>query len=143
MDLLLASIRNRKWLKNIKNQSAFNNIHNETSVLKSLFYKVAGLLVYNLIKKKLRCRCFPVSFPNFLRRPILLHLNRCLNEMNRKQIVFTKSIHKNTPGKTSLLVQLEICGLTAFQNGTLLQMSFFENCHSFTEHCCVTASDFL
>ena len=74
MDLCLASIRNRKGLRNIKNQGAFINIakiHSKTSVLKSLLNKVAGLMVHNFIKNKLRHRRLPVSFPKFLRRSIL------------------------------------------------------------------------
>ena len=68
--------------------------------------------------------------------------------MNQKKIVFTKSIHRKTPVKTSFLVQLETCGLTVFPKMTSPQMLFFENCEVllkviFTEQCCATASDFL
>ena len=49
----------------------FRKIHSKASVLKSLFYKVAGLMFCNFKKKKLRHRRFPVSFPKFLRISIL------------------------------------------------------------------------
>ena len=40
----------------------FCKIYSKISKLKSLFNKVAGLMVYNFIRKKLRQRCFLVSF---------------------------------------------------------------------------------
>ena len=43
------------------------NIHRETTVLESLFSKVASLEAYKFIKKRLQHRCFPVNFTNLLR----------------------------------------------------------------------------
>ena len=40
-------------------------------MLESLFNKVAGLKVCNVIKKSLQHRCFPVNITKFLRTPIL------------------------------------------------------------------------
>ena len=46
-------------------------IRSKTSDMKSVFNKVGDLIVYDFIRKKLRERYFPVSFPKFLKRPIL------------------------------------------------------------------------
>ena len=59
----------RSSVKNVPKQ--FRKIHSKISELKSLLIKVAGLLMYNFIRKKLRQRRFPVSFPRFLKSPIL------------------------------------------------------------------------
>ena len=39
----------------------FCNIHTKARVLESLFNKVAGFHVFNVIKRRLRLRCFPVN----------------------------------------------------------------------------------
>ena len=44
----------------------FCNIHRETTVLESLFNKVADL-AYNFIKRRLQHSCFPVNIAKFLR----------------------------------------------------------------------------
>ena len=43
------------------------NIHRKTSVLESLFSKVVSLEAWNVIKKRLQHRCFPVNIAKFLR----------------------------------------------------------------------------
>ena len=59
MDLFLASIRNMKWLRNIFQKNAgktklsvFRGLRIKKVELKSLFNKVAGLMICNFIKKK-------------------------------------------------------------------------------------------
>ena len=66
-------------------QGAFNHgeqfckIHSKKSALKTIFNKVTCLMACNFIKKKkLRHRCFPVTFPKFLRRPTLQMSERML-----------------------------------------------------------------
>ena len=44
------------------------NIHRKTSVLESLFSKVVSLEAWNLIKKRLQHRCFPVNIAKLLRK---------------------------------------------------------------------------
>ena len=65
---------------------------------KSLFNKVAGLMVYNFIKNKLRHRHFPVS----LRGPILQNIS--------EDVLFS------------------VFGLRAFPKGIPSQMLFFGDC---------------
>ena len=48
-----------------------SKFHRETSVLESLFNKVAGFQAFNFIKKTLQHRCFPVKFAKFLRTRLL------------------------------------------------------------------------
>ena len=60
----------------------FRKIDSKTSELKSLFNKVAGLMVYNFIRKKLWQRRFLVSFPKFLKRPILQNISERMFEWN-------------------------------------------------------------
>ena len=64
-----------------------------------------------------------------------------------KNIVFTKSIHREIPVMQSFLVQLIICGLTAFSKSDSITDAFlwkFEVLQNiiFTEQCCATAADF-
>ena len=51
----------------------FLKIHRKTIVVKSLFHKVAGLPLENLVKKRLQYSCFPGSFMNYL---IMLFLHK-------------------------------------------------------------------
>ena len=48
----------------------FCKFHGKAPVLESLFNKVADLLAYNFIKKRLQHRCFPVNVAQFLRTPV-------------------------------------------------------------------------
>ena len=64
-----------------------------------------------------------------------------------KNIVFTKSIHREIPVMQSFLVQLIICGLTAFSKSDSITDAFlwkFEVLWNiiFIEQCCATAADF-
>ena len=43
----------------------FRNIHRKTTVLESLFIKVAGIQPCKFIEKRLQRRCFPVHIENF------------------------------------------------------------------------------
>ena len=45
----------------------FRKIHRKRLMLESLFNKVADRKAYNLIKKRLQHRCFPVNIEKFLR----------------------------------------------------------------------------
>ena len=48
--------------------------------------------MYKFIRKKLRQRRFLVSFPEFLKRPILqAYPSGCLNEMNQKKLCLVYS----------------------------------------------------
>ena len=59
----------------------FRNIHRKTTVLDSLFNKIAGLQACNFSKKSLQHRCFPVNNEEFLKTTFFiehlrwLHLN--------------------------------------------------------------------
>ena len=64
-----------------------------------------------------------------------------------KNIVFTKSIHREIPVMESFLVQLIICGLIVFSKSDSITDAFlwkFEVLQNiiFTEQCCATAADF-
>ena len=66
--------------------------------------------------------------------------------MNEMKLCLIYSQGSN--GKENLLVQLQICGLTAFLKDTPSQTPFYENCEVlqkviFTEHRCAIAPDFL
>ena len=52
----------------------FCNIHRKTSVLESLFHKVAALKACSFNKKRIQHRCFPVNIAKFLRAPILKNI---------------------------------------------------------------------
>ena len=52
--------------------------HRKTSVLESLFYKVASLQACNVIKKRLLHRCFLVKFETFWRATILKNIRERL-----------------------------------------------------------------
>ena len=56
-------------------KQVFRNIHRKTSVLKSLFNKVAGHQNCNFIKKRLQQRCFPVKFSKLLRTLFLQNMS--------------------------------------------------------------------
>ena len=43
----------------------FSNIHRKAPLSEPLFNKVAGLKAYNVIKKRLQYRCFPVNIAKF------------------------------------------------------------------------------
>ena len=77
----------------------FHKIHWKTPVLESLFNKVAGLKAYNLIKKRLRHRCFPVNIAKLLRTAffieqlwwLLLDFLQNLLKTTVKKIIFQYS----------------------------------------------------
>ena len=52
----------------------FRNIQRKTPELESLFNKVAGLEVWDFIKKRLQLSCFPLNIAKFLRTPILKNI---------------------------------------------------------------------
>ena len=54
------------------------NIHRKTSVLESLFSKVVSLEAWNVIKKRLQHRCFPVNIAKFLRTVFFIEYLRWL-----------------------------------------------------------------
>ena len=84
--------------------------------MKSLFNKVAGLMVCNFIKKK-NTGAQVFSCKSSLYEDLLCQAcsDGCLSDMNQK-IAFTKSINRETPVMASFFVQLQTCGLTIFQN---------------------------
>ena len=52
----------------------FRKFHRKALVMMSLFNKVESLLVYNFMKKRLKNKCFPVKFTEFLNAPILKNI---------------------------------------------------------------------
>ena len=60
--------RSRSIKKCFKPSKKFTGKHLCRSVF---FNRVVGRGLANLLKKRLRCRCFPVNFMKFLRTPIL------------------------------------------------------------------------
>ena len=81
------------FLRNLQKQSPevfykklplkFHNIHRKTPALESLFNKVAGLMTWNLPKKRLQHRGFPVNITKFLGTPILRKIcKRLLPNLN-------------------------------------------------------------
>ena len=65
----------------------FRNIHTKTSVLESLFNKVAYLRACSFTKKRLQGRCFPANIVKFLRTSILKNIcERLLLEIMEKFI---------------------------------------------------------
>ena len=54
----------------------FRKFHRKTTVLESLFNKVAGLKACNFIEKGPQYRCSPVKFAKFLRTSILKNIPR-------------------------------------------------------------------
>ena len=61
-------------------------------MLESLFNKVAGLEVCNLINKILQHMCFPVNIPKFLRTVFFIEYLQWLflNKSTRKLDIFSK-----------------------------------------------------
>ena len=122
----------------------FRKIHNETSVLKSLFNKDAGLMVCNFIKKKPPlAQVFSCKFSEIFKKTYFVEHVR-----TDAWVKWTKSIHRKTPVMAFFLVQLQTWALTVFSKGTPSQMLFYENCavlHNiiFRKQCCATASYFL
>ena len=51
-----------------------------------------------------------------------------------KKLVFTKSIHRKTPVRASVFVQLQTCGLTIFLKRDSITDIFLWKLGSFTEH---------
>ena len=74
--------------------SFVRKFHRKKSVLVSLFNKVAGLKICNIIKKRLQHRCFPVKFCTFLRTPFFteylrwLLLERVIKKNNEEVSLF-------------------------------------------------------
>ena len=67
-----------------------SKFHWKTSVLESLFNKVAGLKTCNIIKKRLQHRHFPAKFVKFLRTPVFTkHLRWLLLNKPRRSLWFT------------------------------------------------------
>ena len=101
-------------------QSAFNAFSQNSRqniCAEVAFNKVAGLMVWNFIKKKkLWHRFFPVSLL-FEKTYFVEHVRTDAWVIRTKIIAFTKSIYRTTPEMASFLVQLQTCGLTVFQNG--------------------------
>ena len=67
----------------------------KTPMSESLFNKVAGLAAFSFIKKRLRRRCFPVKFANFLRTPIIKNIceRQLLRVANLKKFLIFKGKH--------------------------------------------------
>ena len=53
-------------------------------------------MVYNLIRKKLREKRFPVSFPKFLKRPILQNISDRMLEWNEPKKLCLIFLQENT-----------------------------------------------
>ena len=52
----------------------FSKIHEETSLLESLFNNIAGFNVWNFIKKRIWHSYLPVNFPQFFTKPYLQNI---------------------------------------------------------------------
>ena len=91
-----------------------------------------------VFKKKLRRRSFPVSFPKILRRPILQNISKRMLKWI-KRIVFTKSIHRKAPVKTSFLEQLQthsFCKIDSITDGFLWKLWSFTEIHFYRTLMC-------
>ena len=62
-------------------------IHKNTFVPEPFFYKVAGLRLATLLKKRLWHWCFPVNFTKFLRRPFLQNTSPLVTETFNKYFI--------------------------------------------------------
>ena len=83
--------------------------HRKTSVLESLFNKVAGLPSCNFIKKWLQQWCFPVKFPKLLRTSILKNI------CERLLLFFSpQNTIANSSGKFGLDETLAECKVSIF-----------------------------
>ena len=68
----------------------FRKFHWKTSVLESIFNKVAGLKACNFIKKRLQHTCFPIKYAKFLRTPILKNIcDDCFSTVDHVTVVVT------------------------------------------------------
>ena len=82
----------------------------KTSVLKSLFNKVAGLMMCNFFKKKNSGTGFSCKFAKIFKKTYFVEHSRTDAWVKwTKKIVFTKSIHTKKE-MTPFLVQLQTCG---------------------------------
>ena len=74
-------------------EKKFTYIHRKTSVLESLFNKVAGLKASNFTKKRLQRSCFPVYIAKFWRTPsfIVAH-NEIRKLINGRSLVWNYHI---------------------------------------------------
>ena len=68
------------------------NLQENTCARVSFFTKVAGLRAVNLLKKRLRHRCFPVNFAKLLRTPFLQNSSQRTASKYRRHR-FPKSLH--------------------------------------------------
>ena len=80
----------------------FRKFNRKTPVLEFLFNKVAGLKACNFIKNRLKHRCFPMKFANFLRTPffrehfrwLLLKIMNSNNYLRVLPIFTTRQFHQ-------------------------------------------------
>ena len=73
-------------------------------MLKSLFNKVAGLMMCNFFKKK---NCFPVSLPKFLRRPTLQNMPKRMLELNEPKKLYSQNLFTRKTGEGVLFSAVE------------------------------------
>ena len=71
--ITIASLRSSQWRCPVKKVFVkFSKIYRKAHVLEPVFNKVAGLRrVYNFMKRRLKHRCFPMTFAKILRTLIL------------------------------------------------------------------------
>ena len=111
----------------------FRKIHSKTSELKSLFNKFAGLMVYNFIRKKLRQRRFLVSFPKFLKRPILWNNSERMFEWNEQKKKLCLIYSQESNGKDVLFSEVADMWAYSFSKRDSITDVFLWKLWSFTE----------
>ena len=84
-------------------------------------------MVYSFIRKKLRQRRFPVSFPKFLKRPILKNISKRILEWNEPKKLYLIYSQKNT-GEGVLFSAFADIWDYSISKGTPPQMLFYGNC---------------
>ena len=78
---------------------------------------------------------FSCKFPEIFKKTCFIeHARTDVWVKWTKKIVFTKSIHRETPVITSFIVQLQTCGLTVFPKRDFITGTFLWKLGRFTEH---------
>ena len=104
-------------------------------MLKSLFNKVAGLIVCNFFEKKNSGAGVSCKFSKIFKRTNFVEHARTDAWVKWiEKIVFTKFIHRETPVMTSFLMQLQTYGLTVFLKRDSITDAFLWKLVHFTEH---------
>ena len=117
-------------------------------MLRYLFNKFADLILCNFFEKKNSgTGVLPVSFPKFLRRPILWNMPVRILEWNEPKYCLHK-IYSQENSWSPFWCSCRYVDLQFFQKVTASLILFYENWQvlqniNFTDQCWATASDFL